>query len=131
MASDISHYSQAHQSEVDYASPHRIIQMLMERFLTQLAQAKGAMERGEIELKNEHIKKAITIIAGLRESLDFEKGGEVAPSLESLYDYMTYRLTQANIQNSGEMLDEIKNLMAEIKSAWDMVPEKLVKERES
>ena len=72
------------QAQAIEASPHRLIQMLMEGGLTRLAQARGAMERGQTALKGELISKAIGIIGGLREGLNLELGGEVAANLYNL-----------------------------------------------
>ena len=55
------------QAQVTDASPHRLIQMLMEGGLSRLAQAKGAMLHGQSAQKGELISKAIGIIGGLRE----------------------------------------------------------------
>ena len=66
------------QAQVADASPHRLIQMLMEGGLSRLAQAKGAMLHGQAAQKGELISKAIGIIGGLREGLDLQRGGEVA-----------------------------------------------------
>ncbi len=128
MNSAINEYRQIDSGEVNFANPHRIIQLLMERFLEHLAHAKGAMQQNDIERKNEHIKKAISISAGLRDSLDFEQGGQIAQQLDALYGYFNVRLTEANLHNSTEMLDEVRDLMLEIKSAWDQVPERLKQE---
>jgi flagellar protein FliS len=110
------------QSGVASASPHRLIQMLMEGALEKINLAKGYMQRGETALKGSHISWAISIIDGLRMSLDKEQGGEVAQNLDDLYDYMGRRLAEANLKNSVEMLDEVAGLLTEIKSAWDSVP---------
>jgi flagellar biosynthetic protein FliS len=56
-------------SEVNFASPHRLVQMLMEGALEKIAIAKGHMARREYEAKGKHINWAISIINGLRGSL--------------------------------------------------------------
>jgi len=101
------------------ATPHRLIQMLMEGGLTRLAQAKGAMERNDVALKGTLIGKAIDIVGGLRQGLNLEAGGEVAANLDSLYIYMTTRLVEANRKNDPTILDEVAGLLREIKSGWD------------
>lgn len=111
------------QSGVASASPHRLIQMLMEGALEKINLAKGYMQRGETALKGSHISWAISIIDGLRMSLDKEAGGEIAQNLDDLYDYMGRRLAEANLDNNEAMLDEVAGLLLEIKSAWDTVPE--------
>lgn len=110
-------------AEVAVADPYRIIQMLFEGALERIAIARGAMLQGDIPRKGEQISKAIGIIDGLRAALDHEKGGELAGRLDDLYEYMTYRLLQANLKNSSEMLDEVTRLLREIKAGWDAIPE--------
>lgn len=101
------------------ASPHRLIQMLMEGGLARLAQARGAMERGDVALKGMLIGKAVDIIGGLREALNQEAGGEVAANLDNLYAYMTTRLLEANLKNDSAILDEVAGLLREVKAGWD------------
>ncbi len=100
------------QAQAIDASPHRLIQMLMEGGLTRMAQARGALERGEVALKGELIGKAIAIVGGLREGLDFEAGGELAANLDRLYAYMSMRLTEANLKNDAGKLEEVPSCCA-------------------
>ena len=109
------------QAQVADASPHRLIQMLMEGGLSRLAQAKGAMLHGQGAQKGELISKAIGIIGGLREGLDLNQGGEIAANLDRLYDYMVSRLVEANICNEPALLDEVAGLLRNIKTAWDAI----------
>ncbi len=113
------------QSGVASASPHRLIQMLLEGALEKINLAKGYMQRGEIALKGNHISWAISIIDGLRMSLDQEAGGEIAGNLDALYDYMGRRLAEANMTNDPALLEEVSGLLIEIKSAWDEIPKEL------
>lgn len=111
------------QSDVAYASPHRLIQMLLEGALEKINIAKGHMERNEIAEKGNYIGWAISILEGLRISLDAKAGGEVAANLEALYDYMQRRLVLANLHNDPGVLDEVSGLLRSVKSAWDTIPE--------
>lgn len=61
-----------------------------------MAQARGALERGEVAPKGELIGAPTLLVGGLREGLDFEAGGELAANLDRLYAYMSMRLTEAN-----------------------------------
>jgi len=110
-------------SEVAFASSHRLVQMLMEGALEKIATAKGHMARKEFEAKGNHINWAISIIDGLRSSLNMEEGGEMANNLDSLYAYMVRRLAEANMHNDPGGLDEVSSLILEIKSAWDAIPD--------
>lgn len=112
-------------SSVEAANPHRLIQMLMDGALEKISFAKGYMERGNIAEKGGHISWAISIIDGLRASLDLKAGGEIAQNLDDLYDYMTRRLARANVENNSDILDEVASLMRSVKTAWDELPQKL------
>ncbi len=114
---------EAASSEVSIASPHRLIQMLLEGALGKIAFARGNIERQEYAAKGKNISWASSIIDGLRDSLDLEKGGEIAQNLDDLYDYMSRRLIEANSKNDSAILDEISSLLIEIKSGWDAIPE--------
>ena len=106
-------------AQTSEASPHRLVQMLMEGGLTRLAQAKGAMERGQLTLKGEMLGKAIAIVGGLREGLDLRQGGELASNLDGLYEYMISRLSLANRSNDPDIIAEVAGLLREVKSGWD------------
>jgi len=111
------------QSEIKIADPHRLIQMLTEGALERISRAKNFMQHNDIAEKGRHISWAISIIEGLRLSLDLEKCGEIAANLDVLYDYMNRRLVQANAENNATFLDEVVSLIREIKSGWDAIPE--------
>lgn len=113
----------AAESEVAYASPHRLVQMLMEGALDKIATAKGCIERGDLEGKSHQLTWAMSIVNGLRTSLDMEAGGPIAANLDDLYTYMTRRMIDASVENDAEVLAEVIDLMLEIKGAWDAMPE--------
>lgn len=116
----LAQYQQVNtNSGIDEASPHRLIQMLMEGALQRLSEAKGAIQRDAIADKGTAIGKAISIISGLRSSLNGEVGGEIATNLDELYGYMERRLLEANIASDVDMVDEVTELMKTIKSGWD------------
>lgn len=119
--SAINQYNQAAVNmAADSASPHRLIQMLMQGALDKMAIAKGAMERGDTAKKGEHVSWAISIISGLRGSLDLS-AGEIANNLDNLYEYMERRLVESNIENNPAILDEVMGLLKDIKGAWDAI----------
>ncbi len=117
-------YRQNHvQGGVESASPHRLVQMLMEGALEKILAAKGFMANEDISKKGEQISWAISIIDSLRSCLNVEVGGEFAQNLLNLYNYMEQRLVEANIKNDPLLLDEVGKLMLQIKSGWDAIPQ--------
>jgi len=114
------------QGSVNYASPYKLVQMLMEGALDRIASAKGHMKRKEIAEKATNISKAVGMIEGLRVSLDMDLGGKVAQNLDALYEYMIRRLVESNINNNVSMLDEVTGLLAEIRQGWDAIPDEAI-----
>ena len=108
-------------SGVHSASPHRLIQMLMQASLSAMAVARGHILREETEQKGLALGKAINRIEGLRASLDTEAGGEIAANLHGLYEYMKRRLLEANLNDDAHAVSEVESLMHEVKAAWDTI----------
>jgi flagellar protein FliS len=107
------------------ASPHKLVVMLFDGALTAARAAVVHMKARDIEKKGLAISKAINIVQnGLRASLDKEAGGQIAQSLDSLYDYICNRLVNANLTNQPEMLDEVIGLLADLKGAWEAIGDK-------
>ncbi|MDG9882708.1 flagellar export chaperone FliS [Pseudomonas putida CSV86] len=109
------------QAQTSEASPHRLVQMLMEGGLDRIAQARGALERKDLAGKGIAIGKAIGIVGGLREGLDRDNMTPELERLDALYLYMTRRLCDANINNDIGALDEVADLLTTVKEGWDAV----------
>lgn len=104
------------------ASPHKLIVMLFDGAMTAIANGLTNMRSGNIGEKGKAISKAILIIdSGLRASLDKAAGGEIAQGLDALYEYMSGRLLQANLENKPEILEEVQRLLGELRDAWNAI----------
>lgn len=110
----------AHGGVMD-ASPHRLIQMLLDGALSRILSAKASLRQNNIAKKGEQIGGAISIIESLKASLDFKKGGEISKNLDALYEYISHILLQANIKNDDALLDEAGKLLSQIKMGWDAI----------
>ena len=93
-------------SAVEGASPHRLVQMLLDGAIARVVAAHGCVTRGETARKGENIGMAISILDGL-------------------YEYMARRLLEANMKNDPQLLDEVSGLLRQIKRAWDAIPQSL------
>lgn len=107
------------ETGVSSASPHKLIVMLFDGALTTLSIALTEMQARNIAAKGRAISKAIRIIEeGLRASLDKSAGGELAGNLDSLYEFISGRLVQANLENKPEYIAEAQRLLGELRGAW-------------
>ncbi|WP_317931661.1 flagellar export chaperone FliS [Halioxenophilus sp. WMMB6] len=120
----LSAYNQVNvHTSVEDASPHKLIELLLQGFNARVAEAKVAMLNNKIELKGQKISKALDILSGLRAALDFEAGADIATNLEELYEYMSHQLVVANAQNDIDKCDEVIKLMSVIQSGWNQIRE--------
>ena len=108
-------------SNIEGATPHRLIQMMMERALAKMFLARGHMERQEIQRKGENLGDAIDIIVGLQASLNHKADARMSENFDALYAYMMRRLLEANLSNDVSILDEVAGLLRELKEAWDAI----------
>ncbi|MFJ4257931.1 flagellar export chaperone FliS [Pseudomonas monteilii] len=108
-------------AQTSEASPHRLVQMLMQGGLDRMAQAKGAIARNDIAQRGILLGKAIDIIGGLREGLDLENHADNLAELDSLYVYMSRRLTEANLKGDPAIIDEVARLLITVKEGWDAI----------
>ena len=111
--------SMSAQGNLAEASPHQVVQVMLDATLSRVAEASGHLERGEVAAKGEKIGKALAIIEALMLGLDKERGGELAQNLERLYDYASRTLLKANLENRSDLLKEVTALLREIKLGWD------------
>jgi flagellar protein FliS len=96
--------------------------MLFDGLVDALSSAEGEIERKDIQGKCRSLNRATSIIYGLQDSLDFNKGSDLARNLSDLYEYMTRRVLFANLHNDVNALKEVKGLVNEIRGAWKLLP---------
>ncbi|CAH15530.1 TPA: flagellar export chaperone FliS [Legionella pneumophila subsp. pneumophila] len=109
------------QTRIEAASPHELIDLLIQGARSHIATAQGNIQRNQIKEKGEHIGKAISIIEGLKMSLNHDKGGEIAENLLQLYDYVQQILLKANLKNDEDLLAQSNMLLAEVHQAWQAI----------
>jgi flagellar secretion chaperone FliS len=107
------------ETAVISATSHDLILMLFDGASAAVSAALNHMSKGQTEEKGRAVSKAVLIIeSGLRASLNKEVGGELAQSLDSLYEYMSTRLVMGNMQDKAELLEEVLRLLGELKEPW-------------
>ncbi|GAB6068695.1 flagellar export chaperone FliS [Methylothermus subterraneus] len=111
------------ETQVAEADGHRLVQMLFDGAIERVQAAKAALEAGNLARKGELVGKALTILGGLRETLDFKAGGELAENLDFLYEYMQRTLLKAHAENRLEGFEEVLKLLRPLAEAWRSIPE--------
>jgi flagellar protein FliS len=84
----------------------------------------GKLEPGKIEAIGQGILKTQAIITELMVSLDFDQGGGIATNLFSLYTWFKQELLEANIAHDERRLLIVRNLIADLRTAWTEIAAK-------
>ena len=114
------------EAEILGSSPHRLIKLLFDGALAYIAQAKQHMQSGNVQEKSASVTRAIDIISrGLRASLDLNAGGDLAKSLDELYEYIALQILKAQMQNDTALLDEAAHLLQELGDAWSQIEDRV------
>jgi len=93
--------------------------MLYDRAIVLLDKAKNEISEKQFEEKNNTLNKASDIIYELTTILDKDKGGEIATSLSSLYNFVLREITDANSNLNIKALDNAKKILSELRESWE------------
>ena len=106
------------ETHIKTASGGKLILMIYNEAVRQLDTALESVESNKLENASNSIIKTQDLITELIVSLDFEKGGEIANSLFSLYMFFNKQLMEANINKDVDIIKNIKTYLVDLKSAW-------------
>jgi flagellar protein FliS len=103
----------------DTASPARLLTMLYDRLVSDLAAAEAAMRRDDIAITGERIGRAQEILLELAASLDLEVWPEGEP-LRRLYLWLVSELWTARLRKQPERVAECRELIEPLRDTWRM-----------
>jgi flagellar protein FliS len=106
------------KTSVETASKEQILLMLYQAAIKNCKKGIEAIEQKNLAKKGEYIGKMQDIVVELSNSLDFEVGGDVAKELASLYDYILYSSTQANIKIEKSHLEGCLKVLNTLYDGW-------------
>jgi flagellar protein FliS len=100
------------------ASQEQLIVMLYDGANRFLSQASAAMTERQIEVAHNRLRRAERIISHLHASLDFERGGEIAPRLASIFVFCQRHLNQARMHADPDRIEQVRGLLGTLRDAW-------------
>lgn len=119
--SALQQYKSTH---VQTGSAEKLIVLLYEgamRFCLEAQRAIGDGTRSNIPARSHALMRAKRIVQELNNSLDHEVGGELAGRLASLYDYVEYELTLANLENDPAHIERASRVLAVLLESWQRI----------
>lgn len=105
------------ENEINSAGKGKLVLMLYNGVIRFLAEAKNAINNKDIPEAHNKITRASDIISELRASLD-ESAGDIAVNLDRLYEYVEWRLLQANIKKDNKEIDAVIPVITDLRDTW-------------
>lgn len=120
----MSSYSNANANayktqQIQTASQEQILIMLYDGAIRYLSLAIAGDTEKNFEKFHNNIVKCQRIIMEFMTTLDLDLGGDVAQNLFQLYEYLHYRLVQANLKKDVTMVSEVLDHLRELKTTWE------------
>lgn len=112
-------YAAYQQNNVMTASKGKLLLMLYDGAIKFLKFSKVSIDEKDLGKANNYIVRAQDIVTELMVTLNMDI--EISKNLFAIYDYMKYRLIQANIKKDKEMIDEVLNMLSELRDTWVQV----------
>ena len=94
-------------SNINTATPEKLMILLFDGALQFLQKAKVAIEEKNLKERAENIDGARKIIRELMRTIDLENGNDVSKQLFRLYNKMAMNLIKANVQRNSAKIDEV------------------------
>lgn len=98
------------------ADPVTLVSCLFDGLIDTLRDARSALRAGDILGRSRALTRGIEILGELSVSLN--QDAEMSAQLTRLYEYMIWKLTEANIQQAEAPVSEVERLAGEIAGAW-------------
>ena len=111
-------YNAYKNNSVNYASKDKLLIMLLDGAVNFSKIARQAIVDTEITKAHDNIIKTQNIFYELMNTLDVKQGGEWAKSLMKVYDFIVYRLVDANMKKDFEIMNEVIPLIEDIRDTW-------------
>ena len=84
-------------------------------------QGKVSVGFGKANQVPEAIRKATAIIAELQATLDKDQGGDVAEQLDTLYEFSTMKLIEANLEEDIDKIASVREVLNDIYEGWQQI----------
>ena len=94
-------------SNVNTATPEKLMIMMFDGALQFLQKAKVAIAEGNLKERSQNIDGARKIIRELMRTIDLEIGNDVSKQLFKLYNKMAMNLIKANVQRNAALIDTV------------------------
>jgi flagellar protein FliS len=105
------------QQQILNASPAERVVLLYDGAIRFMMITKMAITEKDIQKRYDNALKARNIISHLQETLDMEKGGEIATNLDNIYTYLLHQFPEID-KNNLEAVEEVLKHLKILRESW-------------
>lgn len=116
-------YNAYKNNSVNYASKEQLLLMLVDGAVKYAKIGRAAIEEKNIGKAHESLTRTQDIFVELMASLD-TGAGEWAKQIFKVYEFINYKLGQANLKKDLKEIDEVMPFIEDIRNMWYEVYEK-------
>ena len=112
------------------ATQGKLIVMLYDEAVKQCDLAVSLLNNKTKHLDKVHnaLIKTQDIVTELMAGLDFDRGGEIAKNLMSLYVFFNEKLREGNLKKDPEPILQVRAFLADLRTAWIQIANSKVDE---
>lgn len=110
--------NQYKKTQIMTADKGELVNMLYVGSIKFLGTAKSAILEEKYDLANKALVRVQKILIELMLGLN-PSANEIAKNLYSLYDYMHYRLIEANVHKNIDFVNEVIELLSDLQATWE------------
>ncbi|RMF92377.1 MAG: flagellar export chaperone FliS [Candidatus Schekmanbacteria bacterium] len=115
--------SQYRVTQISTSNRIKTISLLYEGAINFLNQSKIKMQEHDYKSKGIYLSKASRIVSELSNALDPTVNKELTRELERLYEFINFKILEANMKNNPAFIDESIKILKTIKEGWDKLSE--------
>ncbi|MEO2507030.1 flagellar export chaperone FliS [Clostridium paraputrificum] len=118
-----SGYNAYKNNSVNYASKEQLLLMLVDGAVKYAKIGRAAIEEKNVTKAHESLTRTQDIFVELMASLD-KGAGEWAKQIFKVYEFINYKVGQANLKKDIKEIDEVIPFIEDIRNMWYEVYEK-------
>ena len=115
-------YQNYFANQVQTASPEQVLIMLYDGAIRFLREARAAIEDGDRVGMLQKKSRVVAILTEPANPGDFEKGGEIAENLASLYDFVFREILAMQVDRDPVHARNAREVLEPLLAAWSAIP---------
>ena len=109
------------ESKVLSATPCELVGILFDEAVVDLHRVLEAMKHGDLAYKSQGLSRSMSIVSGLKDSLNMELSNDLPKELDDIYEFIQFELLHANITNDPSKVENAEKLLNTLRQAWKAI----------